>query len=78
MVAPAFAVASSMFSKKSRIRSLGPLPKHGAMMHTVGATCGRPRANKVRPYIYDAASSMFSIKIPYPVVGPLTKTWVKG
>ena len=26
--------------------------------------------------LYAAASNMFSIKIPYPVVGSLTRTWV--
>ena len=27
-------------------------------------------------YFYAAASNMFSIKMPYPVVGSLTRTWV--
>ena len=29
-----------------------------------------------RPYSYDAASSIFSMNIPYPLVGSLTRTWV--
>ena len=28
------------------------------------------------PYDYAAASNIFSIKMPYPVVGSLTRTWV--
>ena len=28
------------------------------------------------PYVYAAASNIFSMKMPYPVVGSFTKTWV--
>ena len=44
------------------------------MDHDARKTVGND--TQVVPYIYAAASNMFSMKMPYPVVGSLTRTWV--
>ena len=44
------------------------------MDHDARKTVGND--TQVVPYIYAAASNIFSIKMPYPVVGSLTRTWV--